>query len=270
MKSRGVLVCFAMIVALGAATPAWAQHSHYYILDGYGGVHSGDGAPIITSAPYFGWDIARDIAYVPVGTATSTGDGMLVLDGFGGAHPAGALIADPPGTAPPYFGFDIARGIVTRNVPPRVDGASYGVFPVLDSTTWVNIESATVHAPVDGFLFVAGSVNLYCADTGNANAQIGVNVDGLNQLDGYFFDAPDCTDFVGDRTDNVAITTLFPVTAGSHTANLVGQRTMGTADVYTDGTSIVALFVARDGQGDLMLPGTTVAQPRPASPRRDR
>jgi hypothetical protein len=74
----------------------------FYVLDGYGGVHSAGTAPVITpKPPYFGWDIARDMEI------TSTGDGLYVLDGYGGVHSAGTALVITP--KPPYFGWDIAR-----------------------------------------------------------------------------------------------------------------------------------------------------------------
>lgn len=75
----------------------------YYVLDGFGRLHRGNGAdrPSISS-PYFGFDIARDLAL----TGASRG---LVLDGFGGIHPFGGEPA--PIIAMPYFGFDVAEAI---------------------------------------------------------------------------------------------------------------------------------------------------------------
>lgn len=69
-------------------------------------------------APYFGWDIAREIDLEP------TGKGYMVLDGFGGIHPVGdartawnSFIPGPRPGMPPeagghtYFGWDIAEKI---------------------------------------------------------------------------------------------------------------------------------------------------------------
>jgi hypothetical protein len=75
----------------------------YYMLDGFGGVHAGDGAASpVGMPPYFGFDIARDIAM----TGASKG---LVLDGLGGVHAFGGEAA--PTGSPPYFGFDVAEAI---------------------------------------------------------------------------------------------------------------------------------------------------------------
>jgi len=86
------------LTILTAPTAALAQnHADHYVLDGFGGVHAGGGAPVISPAtPYFGFDVAVSVEYVAVGTATATGDGLLVLDAFGGVHPGGALVGNPP------------------------------------------------------------------------------------------------------------------------------------------------------------------------------
>ena len=72
-----------------------------YILDAYGGVHA-RGVPVLTPVtPYFGFDVARDLELA--------GTGYYVLDGFGGVHVGGGA---PAITAPtPYFGFDMGRDL---------------------------------------------------------------------------------------------------------------------------------------------------------------
>ncbi len=68
-----------------------------YVLDGFGGLHSGGGAPMLNSpTPYFGFDVARDMELGSLG--------FYVLDGFGGLHSGGGAFPMNPG--PPYFGFD--------------------------------------------------------------------------------------------------------------------------------------------------------------------
>ncbi len=124
MKSR-VPVAFAIatLLAGGFVVPASAQHAEYYVLDGNGGVHAGGGAPVIFPAPpYFGFDVAVDITVVPSDGDPADGDGVLVLDSFGGVHVGGTLAVDPPPVDTPYFGFDIARAIVHRN-----SSVTYGV-----------------------------------------------------------------------------------------------------------------------------------------------
>ena len=57
------------------------QQGSIYLLDGFGKVWSSNGAPGYGS-PWFGWDIARDVAVWP-------GGGYTVIDGFGGLHDFG-------------------------------------------------------------------------------------------------------------------------------------------------------------------------------------
>lgn len=76
--------------------------ANFYVLDGFGGVHAGGGAPVLNpTTPYFGFDIARDLELVAAG--------FYVLDGFGEVHAGGGASAISPAT--PYFGFDIAKDL---------------------------------------------------------------------------------------------------------------------------------------------------------------
>jgi HYDIN/CFA65/VesB family protein/ASPM-SPD-2-Hydin domain-containing protein len=76
-----------------------------YTLDGYGGIHSDGGSPVLSTTAYWpGWKIARSAALLPDGT------GGYVLDGYGGVHRFGSARVIPAGSYP-YFGFDIARDV---------------------------------------------------------------------------------------------------------------------------------------------------------------
>jgi hypothetical protein len=74
-----------------------------YVLDAYGGMHPFGGAPSLTDAPYFGFDIARDAV---VTANPQTGPQGYVLDGWGGLHPFGGAPAVSNG--PDFPGHDIA------------------------------------------------------------------------------------------------------------------------------------------------------------------
>ncbi|HCO01876.1 MAG TPA: hypothetical protein DIT48_00670 [Actinobacteria bacterium] len=98
------------IAKTGKALPTTPQSG--FVLDGYGGLHS-YGAPGLseTTGPAghrWGWDIARDFAFLPNGT------GGYVLDGYGGLHPfaVNGATAPPPTVGNPYWGWDIARRVV--------------------------------------------------------------------------------------------------------------------------------------------------------------
>ena len=102
-----------------------------YAVDAYGGLHPGSSPPLVTTASWPGWSIARGVAMAP------GGQGGYVLDGYGGIHPFGATGAMPPvlPTSGYWSGWDIARGLA---VSPdgqggyTVDGWG-GVHPVGDA-----------------------------------------------------------------------------------------------------------------------------------------
>ena len=79
-----------------------------YVLDGLGGVWPFGNAAKLTTFPYFGWDIARDIVMLPTSTATKPAG--YVMDAWGGLHPFGSA---PKITKGGYWpGWDIARDVI--------------------------------------------------------------------------------------------------------------------------------------------------------------
>jgi len=65
-RSGWTMAFCAGLLALAASAPALGQEGQFYVLDGFGGVHAGGGAPAISPAtPYFGFDVAVDLTYVP-------------------------------------------------------------------------------------------------------------------------------------------------------------------------------------------------------------
>jgi len=102
----------------------------YAVLDSVGRVHFGDGQPALNWEIYFGWDIARDLELTP------EGDGLVVLDGYGGLYPVG----EAPEVRSPFFGWDIARDV---EIAPNGDG-----YYILDG--FGNIHSAGSIAPFEG------------------------------------------------------------------------------------------------------------------------
>ncbi len=259
MKNRAIFATAATLFVVAMFLPAWAQHAEYYVLDGFGGVHSGDGAPAILGAPYFGFDIARDIIYVPVGTTSASGNALLILDGFGGVHAVGALTADPPVFAPPYFGFDIARGIARRDVPPRVafKSESFALDFAVTFNLYAQALATVIYVPTDGYLIVNGSSYMSCSVPGasnNLSARLTMNVgstdDGLPSSIG-FVQWNDCTNVLGYPTNSRTLSHVFPVTAGQHTVYLLVRKVGGTGTLRLLGRTLNAQFIATDFKGDL-------------------
>lgn len=258
MRFRAVVVAAAVVAcAAGAAvSAAWAQHAQYYVLDAFGGVHAGDGAPAISPpTPYFGFDVAADIDYIPVGTNSAVGDGIIVLDDFGGVHSGGALASDPPVSPTPYFGFDAARAIVYRDIPTRASWAAAGPT-TLTLSSFVPFLSTVLVAPDDGFLLVSASANVVCgAAPGDTTAHVTLNVDSTTldlNLQNYIVGFSDCSDLppgVGLLGAPVSLTRLYPVAAGSHTVNFLGRKVGGTVDPGIVGASLTAVFIDQDGTG---------------------
>lgn len=255
---RYSLAALLLLAAAGVSPPAEAQRAAYYVLDGFGGVHAGGGAPAISrKTPYFGFDIARDIAFVPYGTSgRAAGDGVLVLDGFGGVHTGGALPSSQAGPPTPYFAFDAARAIAFRNVPPRAEGSTGdgGALISMESATFTAISSATMVAPDDGFLLVAATGSFGCSAVASGDLWVafGLDVDSTAgdaaaEYGGYI---ESCDSPAVIQT--VAITRLFPVAAGGHTVNLLARKISASSaliDLKVRKSSVVVLYVDLSGDG---------------------
>jgi hypothetical protein len=103
---------------IARAAHAWPatpdSSSRGFTLDGYGGMHPyGPATTGIletsgSSGHYWGFDIARDFAFMP------DGSGGVLLDGYGGLHPFGVNSATGPTITAgySYFGFDVAIKVV--------------------------------------------------------------------------------------------------------------------------------------------------------------
>ena len=256
MKFSRILGAAVVVVAVLIAMNTHAHHAQYYVLDGFGGVHAGGGAPAAPAGiPYFGFDIAKDIAYVPT---SAPGPGVLVLDGFGGVHSGGLGIVSP---ATPYFGFDVARAIVYRNVAPRAVGATTdGGGDRNDNAAFV-VESLTITAPDDGFLVVTGNIQFNCPDYMTAGGVVGrvwLNVDST-ALDADFsehYAVLPCSGLVQNYfyAENMSPHKVYPVAAGPHTVNLVIQRTAGTKSFRWLDPHLSAVFI------DLGATGTSAPE----------
>lgn len=76
----------------------------WFVLDGFGGIHSSNPDIKPPLLPYFyDFNIVRDIEPDPLGR------GWYMLDGYGGIHRSSPDLPIPQGL--PYFGFDIARDL---------------------------------------------------------------------------------------------------------------------------------------------------------------
>jgi len=253
MSQRRALVGFGLMFSLLLPFPAVAQHAQYYVLDGFGGVHAAGGAAVISPAtPYFGFDVAADIAYVPLGTTAGHGDGILVLDEFGGVHSGGALASAPPVPTPPYFGFRVAKAITYRNVPPRATGNTfYGTVNVTNSG-YLAMNTVSIDAPDDGHLLLVATVTIGCASTGSAGVLLDFaltvdtsTVSGVPTWRGHFL-PNQCTYF---PTEVYTVTRLVPVSAGSHTVFLLAKDSGGGTKARLRTRVMNVLFVDQDGSG---------------------
>jgi hypothetical protein len=208
-------------------------------------VHAGAGAPGISpGTPYFGFDIAKDIAYV-----ASTGSSVLVLDGFGGVHRGGPVIPNAPIT--PYFGFNIARAIAPRTIPPRLGftSANQGNQEVT-STTNVVIVSTALTAPDDGYVLVLGNASMGSNSAPDvAKAHVCLGVDSTACADSIEREVTIRSLLMNGGFASVAVSQAVFVNAGAHTFNLLVRKADAAGQVEYFDPTIVAVFVDHDGVG---------------------
>jgi hypothetical protein len=266
LRNRVGVAVFVFLSSVLFATNGFSTHGQYYVLDGFGGVHAGNGAPAISPAtPYFGFNVARDIAYIPVGSSTgSAGDGILVLDGFGGVHAGGALVGEGVVSGTPYFGFDIAQAIVYRNIPPRISGvATATINTEVTSATYVSILSTTLRAPDNGFVFV--DCNMSMGNNGSAIslARIGIGVDSLANTDSFSGHAIHMEPVPADSFRSESVSRTVPVSAGLHTFHCLVFKASGGVNgqvLYYD-PSITAIYIDQGGTGISAPEAAPVAGP---------
>ena len=243
------IVVALLLSLLPFAATAQSPRGQFYVLDAFGGVHAGGGAPAITPAtPYFGFDAAQDVAYIPQGSAAGHGEGIVVLDIFGGVHVGGALTLDPPMLTTPYFGFRAARAIVYRDIPARASGDSLSTSSVVYVATLVPYLATLMDAPDDGYLIVSGSIQIQCstAAAGWAGINVGLALDGTTPANVYTGVVPDCSvrDF-----ETVAMTHMFPVDTGRHTVNLVVGNAGGTVNPTVSSRDLSVIYVDQTANG---------------------
>ena len=260
-----------VIVALMLSAPVFAQdHAAHYVLDAFGGVHAGGGAPVISPAtPYFGFDVATDIAYIPVGTGSAQGDGILVLDKWGGVHAGGALAFAPPSSRTPYFGFDAARAIVYRDIPTKIGFMASGQGQTMDLTTnasFVPVLTMIFNAPVDGFVHVVGQAAMACKTQGNLYllaalaVNVGVTSDPL-PLSGIGLATFDDCNLIGGNvwasTETYSI--VLPIERGARFIHLLARKSAGTSDLRIFGRSLTVQFIGPNALGQTTVPGPTAS-----------
>jgi len=80
--------------------PPATEIAAYYILDGHGVIHRPNGAVELMDAPWWDFDMAKDLEVNP------NGPGYYVLDAYGAILARGGA---PELTAPQWWGYDMAR-----------------------------------------------------------------------------------------------------------------------------------------------------------------
>ena len=186
MRLRRLIFGLGFLVLIGC-TGLFAQYAGFYVLDGYGGVHAGGGAAAITpTTTYFGWDIAKDFAYIPVSYNDSiNGSGFLVLDGYGGIHRGGKL-ASISVTPTYYFGWNIARAIAYRTIDPHTYGVSSASYVDVTSSSFASIQGPiNMVLPDAGYVVVTGvcSINDPQGANNDIVAEIGIGVNSTTSAD---------------------------------------------------------------------------------------
>ncbi len=247
LASRGLIALFVASVSLAVGAQQ-VNKGQFYVLDAFGGVHAGSGAPAISPAtPYFGFDVAQDLTYIPQGSIAGHGDGILVLDAFGGVHVGGALTLDPPTVDTPYFGFDVARAIVSRAIPPRANGQSLN-NPVTLGSTFASYVGAFMDVPFNGWLIVTASAQFEClnAVSGTTAVVFGLALNGVAPANSYVQVIDDCT---APGLEVASITHMFPVTAGRQGVGLVLAKRGGGIDPVVTSRDITILYVNQNSIG---------------------
>jgi hypothetical protein len=244
------LSIFGLGFLLLFSIPLLSQYAPFYVLDGYGGVHAGGGAPAITpGTPYWGWDIAKSIDYVPIAYSSSIyGDGYLVLDGYGGVWQGGKLASISVTPKTPYWGFNVARSLVYRVVDPEAYGYSLDTTYQLLDNSMNTVASFYLNLPDAGWVFVEASAMLWNTSTTLSSAtRYGIGVDTNTVYDtathrwASFNAGLDDNNFLGHQAASTA--KLFYLDAGQHYFYFLAERVGGTATVDVTNRTMTAIYI---------------------------
>ncbi len=254
--------------------PLLAQNAApYYVLDGYGGVHAGGGAPTISpSTPYFGWDIAKAVQFVPVASSSSNyGDGIFVLDGYGGIHKGGKLsgVTTTPNT--PYWGWNIARDLVYRIIDPQAYGAYSSSSSIsISSSTKTVLVSFYINMPDAGYALLTASAGCWNPSAYDIAVRYGIGIDSDTTHDqgterwnamptGYIASTYEC--------DMLNTSRLISLTAGQHYFYFLAWRSGGTGTASIAFPTLMAVYINKDyrGYSRVVEPENSEVMPAPAS-----
>ena len=108
-------------------TPTPTPIAGWFVLDGFGGIHSTNKDIPSPVLPYWiDFNIVRDIEPDPLGR------GWYMLDGFGGIHTSSPDLPKPDTL--PYFCFDIARRLKVKDVNGKLEFYLLDGYGVIHST----------------------------------------------------------------------------------------------------------------------------------------
>lgn len=113
---------------ISVPTPTPTPIAGWFVLDGFGGIHSTDPSVPRPNLPYInGFNIVRDLEPDPLGR------GWYMLDGFGGIHTSSSELPVPRSL--PYFdGFDIARNLEVKQKGDRLEFYMLDGFGTIHTT----------------------------------------------------------------------------------------------------------------------------------------
>ncbi len=115
------------------STPAPTPIPGWFVLDGFGGIHSTNPELERPVLPYFApYNIVRDIEPDPLGR------GWYMLDGLGVVHTSSPDLPYPIGL--PYFGFDIARNLEIISTENGLEFYMLDGFGVVHTSTGDSFE----------------------------------------------------------------------------------------------------------------------------------
>jgi hypothetical protein len=135
-SSNGAPSAAAAATTIAANATLAMRYTGLYAVDGYGALHPASSPPLVNSASWPGWNIARGLV------ASPSGEGGLILDGWGNLHAFGDSLG--PTATSNWPGWDIARGITAIPTPPA---STYWKGYVLDGFGGLQPFSAGVGSP---------------------------------------------------------------------------------------------------------------------------
>ncbi len=217
-------------------------------------LYAGDGSDPVVSLQTDAYQNGRIEVHNATGTNrctidggyAETGDPLLYLQG---SQKTVALYTDITGNTSVLLGSDAVHDLEILDEPGVAFSASNTTYGI--STSWMSFRSRSITVPASGYVIAVGSFSVYANHSSGtyteANFAITRDLEAVSNLQGTAFSISSATPSSAKMIP-LALTTVFPVSSGTHTVYMAAQELSGTVMA---GDSRLSLIYVPTAYGDV-------------------